>query len=283
MGKNMKHFIVDLKKEYGLKGGSVRSYIVRQPWLDAQNWRRPALIVVPGGGYANVSEREAECVALEFLSRGFHAFVLDYTVGGEKGISYPEQLIELGATVDYVRKNADELTVNPDEIFVVGFSAGGHLTANLAVDHQNVSALANMPLDCKPTAVGLCYPVITEEGHRGSFNNLLYGYSGEEKEKLTKKLELHTQVTETTPPAFVWTTAEDTTVPPAKNALPYVMALAEKGVDYELHIYPRLSHGRSTGHLDINPLNNNESHYKRITAWLDDCNSFFRMYIQEKF
>lgn len=279
----MNYFVLDLKEEYGLKGGVVRSYITQKSWSVVENWRRPAVIVVPGGGYSNVSERESECVAVEFLARGFHAFVLNYTVGGENGMSYPEQLIELGATVDYVRKHAEELTVNPDEIFVVGFSAGGHLTGNLAVDYQNVSALANMPLDCKPTAVGLCYPVITEEGHKGSFRNLLYGYSDEEKAELTKKLELHTQVTETTPPAFVWTTAEDTSVPPAKNALPYVMALAEKGVDYELHIYPRLAHGRSTGHLDINPVNGNENDYKRITAWMDDCASFFRMYIQEKF
>ena len=279
----MKHLSVDLSKEYGLQGGVLKTYVVSQPWDLIQNWKRPAVIVVPGGAYRHVSERESECVALEFLSRGFHAFVLEYSVGGENGKWYPEQLLQLSSSVDYVRKHADELMVNPDEIFVVGFSAGGHLTGNLAVDYQNVSALANMPLDCKPTAVGLCYPVITEEGHKGSFMNLLYGYSDEEKAELTKKLELHTQVTEITPPAFVWTTAEDTSVPPAKNALPFVMALAEKGVDYELHIYPRLPHGKSTGSLEINAVNNNESDHKRITAWLDDCVNFFRMYIQEKF
>jgi len=279
----MKVKSINLKDEYGVKGGVLDCIAMDFPFNWERDWTRPAVIVVPGGGYAMCSKREGEPIALEFLARGFHAFVLNYTVGGEKGMPYPEQLIELGATVDYIRKHADELTVNPDEIFVVGFSAGGHLTGNLAVDYQNVSALANMPLDCKPTAVGLCYPVITEEGHRGSFRNLLYGYSDEEKVALTKKLELHTQVTEATPPTFVWTTAEDTSVPPAKNALPYVTALAEKGVDYELHIYPRLPHGRSTGHLDINPVNGNENDYKRITAWLDDRASFFRMYIQEKF
>ena len=279
----MNHFCIDLKKEYGLKGGNVYAYVVAQPWLENKNWRRPAVVVVPGGGYAHVSEREAECVALEFLARGFHAFVLDYTVGGEKGMPYPEQLIELGATVDYIKKHAGELSVNAEEVFVVGFSAGGHLTGNLAVDYESISNLANLPLDCKPTAVGLCYPVITKEGHQGSFRNLLYGYSDEEKARLVEQLELHKRVTETTPPAFIWTTKEDTTVPPEKNALLYTLALAQKGVDYELHIYPRLPHGRSTGHLEINPVNNNENDHKRITAWLDDCNSFFRMYIQEKF
>lgn len=279
----MQHFIVDLKETYHLKGGSMRAYVVRQPWVDIKNWKRPAVVIVPGGGYKHVSEREAESVALEFLARGFHAFVLDYTVGGDEGMSYPEQLIELGAAVDYVKKNAETLTVNADEVFVVGFSAGGHLTANLAVDYANVPALAEQTLDCKPTAVGLGYPVITFEGHQGSFDNLLYGYTDEAKAELIKTLELHKMVTEKTAPSFVWATAQDTTVPPKKNALLYALALAEAGVDYELHIYPRLNHGKSTGRLELNYVNNNEHDHNRITAWLDDCVNFFRMYIVEKF
>ena len=132
----MKTFTVNLKEEYGLKGGSLSAYVVDFPWDSKEqspNWKRPAVIVVPGGGYAFVSKREGEPIALAFMGRGFHAFVLTYQIGGEYGESYPEQLFEVAASVDYVRKHAEELCVNPDEIFVVGFSAGGHLTGNLAI------------------------------------------------------------------------------------------------------------------------------------------------------
>ncbi len=281
----MKTFAVDLKETYGLKGGILTAYAVDYPW-DAQSieWKRPTIIVVPGGGYSMVSKREGEPIALAFLARGFHAFVLEYTVGGENGESYPEQLFQAAASVDYVRKHAKQLNVNPDEIFVVGFSAGGHLTGNLAVEHQNVREKLGQDLDCKPTAVGLAYPVISQiHGHQGSYDNLLWGYSDEAKAELLKTLNLDQAVSKDTPPAFIWATATDTCVPP-DNALRYALALDKMGIDYELHVYPRLGHGVSTATLEINTYSvENEKHFARTNRWLDDCTAFFRLYIQEKF
>ena len=283
----MKNFQVDLQKEYGLKGGKVHAYVAEFPWdsvAQSPNWKRPAVVVVPGGGYAFVSKREGEPVALAFLARGFHAFVLDYQVACENGDSYPEQLFEVSACVDYVRKHAEEFCVNPEEIFVVGFSAGGHLTGNLAVEWQNVSEKLGKPLDCKPTAVGLSYPVISEKyGHVGSQKNLLWGYSEEAKAELLKTLNLDEAVSEHTAPAFIWSTAEDDCVPP-ENALRYALALDKQGIDYELHIYPRLNHGKSTGSLEVNFFDaNNEYQHRRLNRWLDDCADFFRLYIKERF
>lgn len=281
----MRNFTVDLKETYNLKGGKLTAYVADYPWdaLDIE-WKRPAVIVIPGGGYGMVSKREAEPIALAFLDRGFHAFVLDYTVGGENGESYPEQLFQAAASVDYVRTHAQELNVNPNEIFAVGFSAGGHLTANLAVEHQNIYAKLGRNLDCKPTAVGLAYPVISKiHGHQGSYENLLWGYSDEAKEELLKTLNLDQAVSKDTPPAFIWTTATDTCVPP-DNSLRYAMALDREGIDYELHVYPRLGHGISTAKLEINTYNAEiEKHFIRTSRWLDDCAAFFRLYIQEKF
>lgn len=277
----MRVFNVDLAKEYNRKGGTLSCLLADKPFdvIDS-DWQRPAVIVVPGGAYQMVSKREGEPVALEFLSRGFHAFVLNYLVGGENGVPYPEQLLELASAVDYVKKHAKEMQVNEKEIFVVGFSAGGHLTGNLAVEYATVSEKAGQELDCKPTAVGLAYPVISKiHGHQGSYNNLLYGYSEEEKTQLMKKLNLDWAVTKDTPPAFIWATAEDTCVP-ADNALRFAMALGSKGVPYELHIYPKGWHGTSTGHLEINQESDCLS---RIVAWNDDCAKFFRMFTQEKF
>ena len=277
----MKTFTVDLKKEYGLQGGKLDCLTMDAPFdIEMPNWKRPALIVVPGGGYGMVSKREAEPVALAFLARGFQAFVLTYTIGGENGISYPEQLIEVGAAVDYVKKNAEKLHVNKDEVFVVGFSAGGHLTCNLSVEYASVSNKAGQELDCKPTAVGLGYPVISyKNGHVYSYEQLLYGYTDEAKEELMKTLNLNEAVTVDTTPAFIWATATDNAVP-VDNSIRYAQALSEKGVDFELHIYADGVHGLSTCDEEINPKG---EHLARTSKWLDDCAAFFRRYIKETF
>ncbi|MBQ8309289.1 MAG: alpha/beta hydrolase [Clostridia bacterium] len=279
----MKNYVVDLKAEYGLQGGTLTCLVADRPFDAEVEWKRPALIVVPGGGYAYTSKREAEPIAFEFLARGFHTFILDYRTGAQNNVRYPEQLLELSAAVDYVKKHSGELCVNKDEVFAIGFSAGGHLVGNLAIEYASVPEKAGKPLDCKPTAVGLCYPVISKiHGHQGSFVNLLDGYSEEAQAELLKTLNLNEAVTENTPPAFLWATATDGAVP-ADNALRYALALAQNNVPYELHIYPKGSHGLSAGNKEINMPNADKEWLKRIPRWLDECTAFFRLYIQEKF
>ncbi len=277
----MKAFTVDLRKEYPfLQGGELACLTADYPYDgdDEGWWKRPALIVIPGGGYGMVSKREGEPVASAFFAKGFQTFILTYLCQPE-GARYPEQLFEAAAAVDYVKKNAKALRVNPDEIFVVGFSAGGHLTGNLAVEWQAVSKKAGAQLDCKPTAVGLCYPVISKiHGHQGSYDNLLYGYSEEEKQALYPIVNLNEAVTKDTPPAFIWATAEDDAVP-ADNALRYALALDERGISYELHIYPRGQHGLSTGSVEVNA---DHSDLPRISRWVDDCAAYFRIFVKER-
>lgn len=280
----MRNYKIDLKKEnYPVKGGVLECNLA-DCVLDVPpegGWKRPAVIVVPGGGYGMVSKREGEPVSNFFLAKGFQTFVLTYLCVGD-GVAYPEQLFELASAVDFVKKHAKEYNVDPDEVFVVGFSAGGHLTANLAVDHQNVPKKSGVALDCKPKAVGLGYPVISsrkEIAHLGSFENLLSGYSGEAKELLLKELDLDRQVSEHTVPAFLFTTAEDNCVPP-QNTLCFALALAEKKIPYELHVYPQGVHGLSTGDYEVCAP---EEKHHRISAWLEDCAKFFRLFTQEKF
>lgn len=276
----MKAVEIDLAKEYGLEGyAKLHAVALSCPWDTATPWKRPALIVVPGGGYAMVSNREGEPVASVFLAKGYQAFVLNYTVGGEYGLPYPQQLSELAAAVDYVKKHADEFSVNPDEIFVVGFSAGGHLVGDLCVEYASVPQITGKPLDCKPTAVGLCYPVISQKhGHQGSYQNLLYGYSDEAKAELLKTLNLDESVTESTPPAFIWATATDSCVP-CDNALRYATALGKHGVSFELHIYPEGEHGMSTGTKEFNL---DTPALSRVYRWVDECDRFFKRYVAER-
>ncbi len=275
----MKTVTVSLKDEYGTFGGRLDCLSLDDTYpRGGVEWKRPAVVVVPGGAYSSVSKREGEGVAARFLAQGFQAAVLTYSVVGE-GAKYPDQLIELGCAIDYMRKHAKELYVNPDEIFVVGFSAGGHLTANLAVEYAVVSQKAGFSVDCKPTAVGLCYPVITNKtSYGGTHNNLLNGYAEGEKAELLKTLNLDEAVTEQTAPSFIWTTATDELVP-AVNSLRFATALAEKGVAYELHVYPKGGHGLSTGDSEVSPA----CPEPRLKQWVADCVAFFRNFTEEKF
>lgn len=266
----------ELKKHYSVRGGKITPYTIERP-VDCDNWKRPAVIVVAGGAYSHVSKREGAPVACKFLAEGFQAFVFEYLISAD-GVRYPEQLHELACAVDYVKRRAGEYGVNRDEIFIVGFSAGGHLTADLAVEYGDILSLTGERLNCKPTAVALCYPVISAEyGHKYSFDNLLFGYSDEEKNHLLQKLNLDGWVTKATVPAFIWATAGDETVP-AENSLQFALALARNGVRYELHIYPDGGHGSSTCDFELNA-----DAVKRNAQWIENCISFFRSFTSEKY
>ena len=91
---------------------------------------RPAMLVVPGGGYQYCSDREGEPVALAYMAQGFNAFVLRYTADATTPID--KALQDGAAAMDYLRANAAELEIDPQQIAAVGFSAGGHLVASLA-------------------------------------------------------------------------------------------------------------------------------------------------------
>ncbi len=275
----MRTFTKNLKEEYAfLQGGELKGLLMENP-NDVASWRRPGLIVVPGGGYHHCSVREAEPVAAEFMARGFQTFIINYLCEPQNA-RYPEQLLELASAVDYVRKHAEEFKVNPDEIFIVGFSAGGHLTGNLAVEHQNVSKKAGVELDCKPTAIGLGYPVVSKiHGHQASYDTILKGYSDEEKEELYKIVNLNEAVNEQTPPAFIWATAQDQVVP-TDNALRYAMAMDKAGLTYELHIYPHGPHGLSTASWEVNSAEVPDMY--RIRRWTKNCAEFFYNYVTER-
>lgn len=275
----MKIKSVKLKDEYGVKGGVLDCIAMDYPFDWETTWKRPAVIVIPGGGYAMCSKREGEPIALEFLARGFQVFILWY-LNSLEGVAYPEQLTEIACAVDYVKKHAAEFSVNPNEIFPVGFSAGGHLTASLANLYNEMEEICGLSLDCKPTATGLCYPVIYNDGHVGSFNNLLQGFPEEERAVLVKKLCLYERVNADTPPAFIFSTAEDATVPP-KNAMLYAMAMAEHGVPFELHVYPKGAHGLANCNQEISGMYGDA--IVQSKAWLDSCAAFFRQFTEEKF
>ncbi len=206
----------------------------------------PAILVVPGGGYAMVSPTEGEIVAKKFYEEGYQAFVLTYTTNMFHIAPLNKQPLEdISRAVRYIRSHAVKLCIQDDRIVCCGFSAGAHLVGSLAVHYQD-SALMTGPyqtISNRPDAVLLCYPVITsgEKAHRESFE-LLLGKEAAEEELNWASLENH--VTQDTPPAFLWHTLTDNLVSP-ENSIFYMQACRKAGVPCELHLFMEGNHGMS--------------------------------------
>ena len=205
--------------------------------------KRPVMVICPGGAYCFVSKREGEPIALTFASRGYHSVVLDYSVSPDA--IYPTALLELGRLVATLRENAEAWHIDTDRIFVMGFSAGGHLAASYGCFWSG--DLISDSLGCdkeilRPNGLFLSYPVITSgvKTHGNSFIHLL----GPRYDELVEKMSLEHQVNSDTPPAFIWHTKTDEAVP-YENSVLFADALHEKGIEAELHIFPNGKHGLS--------------------------------------
>ncbi|MBQ8837175.1 MAG: alpha/beta hydrolase [Clostridia bacterium] len=224
--------------------------------------KRPTVLVLPGGGYSFTSDREAEPIAMRFLARGFNVCILYYSV---KTALFPVALLEALSAVKYIRENLEAWQGSPDKVYVCGFSAGGHLAASVGVfwDKEVSKAYFGDTDAVKPNGLILSYPVITsnrEFTHGGSINNLLG--KNKDNEEMREMLSLEKQVTKTTPPAFLWTTFEDTCVP-CENTMMFASALRKCGIPFEMHIFEKGPHGGATGDL-VSCVNK-----YRFGAWLD--------------
>ena len=123
--------------------------------------KRAAVIVCPGGGYQYTSDREAEPMALAFAGMGYHAFVLRYST--DLKAVMPGPIKELAFTMAYIKEHAVEWFIDPDKIFVAGFSAGGHLAASLGVFWNSDGMLPEYKGRhdmIRPAGMILGYPVI---------------------------------------------------------------------------------------------------------------------------
>ena len=131
---------------------------------------------------------------------------------------------------------------------VCGFSAGAHLCGSLCVHWQDVEDNGYTGISNRPNGAILSYPVITsgEFSHRDSFNALLGDYPSEEE---LEYMSLEKQVTEKTPPVFLWQTATDELVP-VENSYLMAMALKKAGISFEHHVFPKGIHGLSLANGD---------------------------------
>lgn len=205
--------------------------------------KRPAMLVIPGGGYAMCSDREADAVALAYLKAGYQAFILRYTVTS-KG-KWPLPLADYESAMSYIEERAELWHVDTTRIAAVGFSAGGHLCACAATIAEH-----------KPAAAILVYPAILKKICDLCQPGMPYP---------------NEYVTADTAPCFLVAARDDHTVD-IKNTLMMELALAEKGVPFESHIYSYGGHGFSTAEEWIRINGSTE----RLPNWVSDSISWLK-------
>ncbi len=219
--------------------------------------RRPAVVVCPGGGYEFLSPREEDPVAFQFFAAGYQVFILRYSVGAAIRKVQPES--EAAAAIKLIRSDAGKLNVEPGMIAIMGFSAGGHLALSLACHWKRYGS------DTRPDAAVLAYPVVTmgEYAHGGSRKALTGGDS-----ELVSYYSLETQVSEDTPPCFIWHTAEDASVP-VMNSILLSSALSAVSVPFEMHIFQKGSHGLSIARKETGRVERNVQSWIPLSlSWL---------------
>lgn len=262
---------------YTLPGGAKLVGYLRDETIEMPAFNtRPAMLILPGGGYAYCSAREADPVAMQFLQAGYNVFTLYYTcrISAEQSALHWQPLIDAAGAVLHIRRNAQALRIDPAKIAVCGFSAGGHLAASTAIlwDAEPVQkALGIHAEEARPNAVVLGYPVVTSgvATHGGSMQNLC----GEDA-ALRSTMSLENQIRAGLPPFFIWHTVEDPAVP-VQNSLLLANALNEHKVPFELHLFAHDGHGTSTCTNEVNtPNSHNRAWVALCTDWLADTLDF---------
>ena len=227
---------------------------IRSPRLEVFRAARPngaAMLVIPGGGYQRVVvDKEGYELAPWLAARGITAFVLFYRLpaeGWRNASNVP--LADAQRAMRLIRQGARRWGIDPSRVGAMGFSAGGHLCADLATRsardlYQPVDGAD--ALDPRPLLAAPIYPVISMDpriAHGGSRDQLV---GVRPSEALIAEHSPDRQVSATTPPCFLAHAEDDATVPVA-NTLALRAALKSAGVPVETHLFERGGHGFGYG------------------------------------
>ena len=205
----------------------------------------PAVIVMPGGGYTHlVMDKEGSVSAKWLAAHGVDAFVLEYRLS--PAYRYPAPMLDGSRAIRYVRSHAAELGINPAQVGVWGFSAGGHLAAYLSAVHSPEDPKAKDPIDRVSDRPD--FTIISYGRMDLSLNvprpNPTPASPGMEivLNAPTANLDVVAQVKPDNPPTFIYSTTGDQTVD-SRNASHYYGALKAAGVPVEMHIFELGPHG----------------------------------------
>jgi len=242
------------EKEKRIETDILRIENVQNPtleiYLPAKSIRTgKAVLICPGGGYRILAyDWEGTDFAKALNAKGIAAFVLKYRLPNSLSIIDPKwaPLQDAQRAIRLIRKHARKWDVNPGQVGVMGFSAGGHLASTLGTHYlENTLPNSTNPIDqinARPDFLALLYPVITfdkKHYHGGSKNSLI---GKEATAEQIKYFSNNLQVNATTPPTFLLHSADDKAVPVA-NSLLFYEALIKNEVPVEMHLFPKGGHG----------------------------------------
>lgn len=253
---------------------------------------KPAVLICPGGGYLRCSDREADPIALRFLARGYHAFVLRYSTKESGGGRFPSFLEDAARAMCFIRDRAATQHIAGDKIAVCGFSAGANLAGLLATRwHEGFlsTALGRPNSDFKPAALISAYgmldwpalmalaaedPEAEKKEPWGSkmdlwreCNQTVFGTQNPSQEQMTEASPAH-KVSAQTPPAFIWHTASDGLVYP-QLSINFTSAMLAHKRSCELHLFENGGHGLSLA--DKTSSGSQWQMDTRASAWMELC------------
>lgn len=261
------HALVDAPQEKHTENDILWITEIRTPTIEVylppkRHQNKKAVIILPGGGYHGLAyDLEGIEIAKWYNTIGYTAFVLKYRTPERHTGDFKNKipLSDAVRAIKYIRKNADRWSIDPHNIGIMGFSAGGHLASTLGTHYDMEVFPKSDPyheVSARPDFMVLIYPVISMEDaytHKGSKLYLL----GEKPSKEAVHLfSNNKQVNSETPPTFL-IHCEDDNVVPVANSIMMFQALKENDIDTELHVFPKGGHGFGLGitnsHISIWP------------------------------
>ncbi len=193
------------------------------------------VIVCPGGGYGVLCRSyEGVDIAEALVKNGIAAAVLSYRVPSNRDGA----LADAHRAIRFLRANAKKLNINPDDITIMGFSAGGHLSARAATSKANYQPKDDVDKFSEiPNSTGLIYPAYLDKTHANGYKNV-----ANKPKDFNEMYALSdcVKVDVNTPRAFIVSTLEDFCV---DSVLAYYLAMKEAGAPATLQMFDKGKHG----------------------------------------
>lgn len=263
--------------------GELETYIIDSQISYNVHKKRPAIIICPGGAYMIHAKKESEPIALTFMQKGYHCFVLKYAVATDRdnpnseinpNAKYPIPVLQLMESIHIVKQNAEHWFIDINQVYIMGFSAGGHVCASLGVrwkDETLINQLSFKPQDneLQPTGMILGYPMLA---HNTKEFNQLYNSQFNEKtlkmmnyvlyqtdnpsENQINSINLINYISKDTIPTFIWHSTDDCVVD-SRNSTKFVEKMIYYGIPCEYHLFGHGNHGKSVS-SELISMNENE-------------------------
>lgn len=260
---------IDLKKRSYQSSNQVRATLYKhETYTYNPNLKTyPLMIICPGGGYHNLSDRNMEPVALKLLSEGYQVIILEYSLLNktEPQSVLPQPLYELAEVIAFARQHHEAFAIAENRIYIMGFSAGGHLCAlyNGLFYRECFQQAAGYEASLiKPDAVVLAYPVISLQADWPFSHDRILEITQDQTLQAAQEL-----VSNQSSPVFIWHTVEDQRVG-VDNSLLYINALNTWKVKFEAHLFQTGEHGLSLA-TELTSKGTKESQDSQAATWFE--------------